>query len=130
MPELNDKNDGAIFIGAGVELKGEVSVPGTASVDGKFEGVLKAKSLVVGPSGHVTGQISVDTAEIRGTVADHLVVQSNLILRSTGSITGTIAYSKVMVEEGGSLAGTIEKIARAGAAAEKEHKVVPLHAGE
>ena len=51
----HDKNDGAIFIGAGVELKGEVTVPGTASVDGKFEGVLKAKSLVVGPSGHVTG---------------------------------------------------------------------------
>ena len=118
----HDKNEGAIFIGAGVELKGEVSVPGTASVDGKFEGVLKAKSLIVGPSGHVTGQISVDT--------DHLVVQSNLILRSTGSITGSIAYSKVMVEEGGALAGTIEKITKAGAAGDGEHKVVPLHAGE
>ena len=129
MADMNDKNDGAIFIGAGVELKSEVSVPGCASVDGKFEGVLKAKSLNVGQSGHVTGQISVDTAEIRGTVADHLVVQSNLILRSTGSITGTIAYSKVMVEEGGSLAGTIEKITRA-SASESEHKVVPLHAGE
>ena len=126
----HDKNDGAIFIGAGVELKGEVSVPGVASVDGKFEGTLKAKSLIVGPSGHVTGQISVDTAEVRGTVADHLVVQSNLILRSTGSITGTIAYSKVMVEEGGSLAGTIEKIGKPAAAAQGEHKVVPLHAGE
>lgn len=107
MADMNDKNDGAIFIGAGVELKGEVSVPGCASVDGKFEGVLKAKSLIVGQSGHVTGQISVDTAEIRGT----------------------IAYSKVMVEEGGSLAGTIEKITRA-SASESEHKVVPLHAGE
>lgn len=48
MADMNDKNDGAIFIGAGVELKGEVSVPGCASVDGKFEGVLKAKSLIVG----------------------------------------------------------------------------------
>jgi cytoskeletal protein CcmA (bactofilin family) len=76
------------------------------------------------------GQISVDTAEVRGTVADHLVVQSNLILRSTGSITGSIAYSKVMVEEGGALAGTIEKITKAGAAGDGEHKVVPLHAGE
>jgi len=42
-----------------------VSVPGCASVDGKFEGVLKAKSLIVGQWGYVTGQISVDTAAAR-----------------------------------------------------------------
>ncbi|MEY4966517.1 MAG: hypothetical protein RL274_2100 [Pseudomonadota bacterium] len=130
MADMNDKTDGAIFIGAGVEMKGEVSVPGCASVDGKFEGVLKAKSLIVGQSGHVTGQISVDTAEIRGTVGDHLVVQSNLVLRSTGTISGSISYSKIMVEEGGSLAGTIEKIAKPASAKESEHKVIPLHAGE
>lgn len=124
-----EKTEGAIFIGAGVEMKGEVSVPGCASVDGKFEGVLKAKSLIVGQTGHVTGQISVETAEIRGTVGDHLVAKSGLILRSTGSISGSISYSKIMVEEGGSLAGTIEKITPA-SATETEHKVVPLHAGE
>ena len=130
MADMNDKTDGAIFIGAGVEMKGEVSVPGCASVDGKFEGVLKAKSPIVGQSGHVTGQISVDTAEIRGTVGDHLVVQSNLVLRSTGAISGSISYSKIMVEEGGSLAGTIEKIAQPASAKESEYKVIPLHAGE
>ncbi len=42
-----------------------MSVPGCASVDGKFEGVLKAKSLIVGQWGYVTGQISVDTAAAR-----------------------------------------------------------------
>jgi cytoskeletal protein CcmA (bactofilin family) len=103
---------GMIFIGAGVAFKGDVTVPGCASIDGTFEGVLKAKALVVGPSGHVSGQISVETAEIRGAVGDHLMVQSNLILRSTGSISGAISYATIMVEEGGELAGTIEKIAR------------------
>src|SRR5471030_1515716 len=102
-------SEGTIFIGAGVEFKGDMTVPGCASVDGKFEGVLKAKSLIVGQSGVVSGQISVETAEVRGTVDDHLMVQSKLVVRASGVITGAVSYSKIMVEEGGELVGTIEK---------------------
>jgi len=113
--KIGDKNaEGAIFIGAGVEFNGDMTVPGIASVDGKFSGTLKAKSLIVGQTGHVTGQISVETAEVRGTVGEHLVVQSKLTLRSSG----TISYSKIMVEEGGELAGTIEMIPQSKGAAE------------
>jgi cytoskeletal protein CcmA (bactofilin family) len=112
---MNDKtpeqdSEGTIFIGAGVTFKGDMIVPGCASVDGKFEGTLKAKSLIVGQTGNVSGQISVETAEVRGAVGDHLTVQSKLTVRATGSISGSVSYSKIMVEEGGELAGTIEKI--------------------
>ena len=119
-------SEGAIFIGAGVEFKGEMAVPGCATVDGKFEGVLKAKSLVVGQSGHVSGQISVETAEVRGTVGDNLTVQSKLVVRASGSISGAISYSKIIVEEGGELAGTIEKLA----ATEADKKIVSLQRAE
>jgi len=95
-------------------------------VDGKFEGVLKAKSLVVGQTGNVSGQISVETAEVRGVVGDNLTVQSKLVVRSSGSISGAVSYSKIMVEEGGELAGTIEKIAPA----EAEQKIVSIQRGE
>ena len=57
--------EGAIFIGAGVEIKGEMTVPGCATVDGRFEGALKAQSLLVGQTGHVSGDISVEIAEVR-----------------------------------------------------------------
>ncbi len=128
MEKSGDKgSEGALFIGAGVELKGDVEVPGSASVDGKFEGTLKAKTLIVGQTGHVSGQISVETAEIRGMVEDHLTVKNRLVLRSSGSIAGTIAYSKIMVEEGGSISGSIEMMARSAAMAEPEAKVVALH---
>jgi cytoskeletal protein CcmA (bactofilin family) len=120
-------SEGALFIGAGVALKGDVEVPGAASVDGSFEGTLKAKTLIVGQSGHVSGQISAETAEIRGVVEDHLTVKSRLVLRATGSLSGSIAYSKIMVEEGGSITGTIEMLDRGAAAAEPEAKVVQFH---
>jgi cytoskeletal protein CcmA (bactofilin family) len=118
--------EGAIFIGAGVEFKGDMTVPGCATVDGRFEGVLKAKSLVVGQTGNVSGQISVETAEVRGTVGDNLTVQSKLVVRSSGSISGAVSYSKIMVEEGGELAGTIEKLP----SAEAEKKVVSIQRGD
>lgn len=118
---VDNESEGTIFIGAGVQFKGDMTVPGCASVDGKFEGTLKAKSLIVGQTGNVSGQISVETAEVRGAVGDHLIVQSKLVVRSTGSISGSVSYSKIMVEEGGELAGTIEKIS--------DPKVVVLKTG-
>ncbi len=127
---MNDKaadrdTEGTIFIGAGVEFKGDMTVPGCASVDGRFEGTLKAKSLVVGQTGNVSGQISVETAEVRGIVGDNLTVQSKLVVRATGSISGSVSYARIMVEEGGELAGTIDKIAQPAADA----KVVALKSG-
>ncbi|HWA70458.1 MAG TPA: polymer-forming cytoskeletal protein [Rhizomicrobium sp.] len=124
MAEKMDQSiGGSINIGAGVEIKGNMIVPGCVSVDGKFEGTLKARDLVVGQSGSVSGQINVETAEIRGTVSDNLAVHGKLTLRSTGSVAGAVSYSTITVEEGGALAGQVEKIV-VPAAAEPGLKVV------
>ena len=123
--------EGTLFVGAGVTLRGDVEVPGAASVDGRFEGTLKAKTLIVGQTGHVSGQISAETAEIRGMVDDQLVVRNKLVLRVSGSISGAIAYSKIMVEEGGSISGTIEVMERSKTvqpvAAAEEPRILQLH---
>ena len=126
-PAFDKSSEGAVFIGAGVEFKGTMTVPGSVSVDGKFEGTLKAKNLIVGQSGRVSGQISVETAEIRGAVDDHLVVETKLALRGTGSVSGSVSYSNIMVEEGGELSGTIEKISSSDAGkAKAEGNVLQL----
>ena len=114
-------SENSIVIGTGVEIKGDMIVPGSATVDGKFEGKCKAKNLIVGPTGCLSGQISVETAEVRGTIEENLTVESKLTLRSSGNISGSIGYSKIMVEEGGILTGTIEKIASQQAKAAPEN---------
>ncbi len=119
-------SEGAIFIGAGVEIKGEMTVPGAATVDGTFEGALKAKSLLVGLTGHVAGEINVEIAEVRGTVGDKLVVRSRLVVRSSGTIAGSCSYARIMVEEGGELSGSIEKIDPPAA----EQKIISLQRGD
>jgi cytoskeletal protein CcmA (bactofilin family) len=125
---MNEKSpekdsEGTIFIGADVVFKGGVTVPGCASVDGKFEGALKAKSLIVGQTGSVSGQISVETAEVRGAVDGLFQVQSKLVVRATGSISGSISYSTIMVEEGGKLASRIERLC------ERDANIVALKTG-
>jgi cytoskeletal protein CcmA (bactofilin family) len=62
-------------------------------------------------------------------VDDHLTVKSRLVLRASGSLSGTISYSKIMVEEGGTISGTIEMMARGAVEAEPEAKVVQFHQG-
>lgn len=118
-------SEGSITIGAGVQFKGEVTVPGLASVNGKFEGALVAKDLIVGDAGCVSGNISVETAEVRGKITDNLTVQSKLTLRASGSITGSVSYSKITIEEGGLLSGKIEHLQPA-AATQGEANVVML----
>jgi cytoskeletal protein CcmA (bactofilin family) len=124
--EKADQNaDGSILIGANVAFKGEVTVPGSATVNGKFEGTLNAKDLFIGQSGQVSGQISADNADIRGTVKENLAVQSKLTLRASGSISGSVSYSKIIVEEGGVLAGKIEQIGKPRTATEAAEPTDP-----
>ena len=105
-------------------------MPGRATVNGKFEGTLKAAELFVGQSGDVKGQVSADTADIYGKVEENLVVQQKLTVRATGTISGAVTYSKVMVEEGGILAGTFNMIAAKPAEKTQDAKVIPLQQAE
>ena len=67
--------EGTLFVGAGVTLRGDVEVPGAASVDGKFEGTLKAKTLVeLKPHARVNGEITTASLVIeRGAQFDGTV---------------------------------------------------------
>ena len=122
----DENSEGTVVIGAGVDIKGEMTVPGLVTIDGRFEGTLKAKCLLVGRTGHAGGQISAQTVEVRGTVGENLVAETQLVVRSSGAICGSVSYGKIIVEEGGELSGTIQKIVPAA----PEHKVVPLQRGE
>ena len=46
-------------------------------------------------------------AEIRGEFNGNLTVRDKLVIYSTGKVTGTIRYGKLVVEEGGQISGEI-----------------------
>ena len=88
MPDAN-----RLYIGEGVTIKGEISVPDTLVVCGSLEGDVSVGNLVVGETGAIKGRITVaENAEISGKVFEKLDVKCLLILRSTGRVDGNISY--------------------------------------
>jgi cytoskeletal protein CcmA (bactofilin family) len=95
-----------LYIGEGVSIKGEVSVPDTLVVCGSVEGDVSVGNLVVGETGAIKGRITVsENAEISGKVFEKLDVKCLLVLRSTGRVDGNVSYGLLQIEQGASIAG-------------------------
>src|SRR6202050_1682770 len=95
-----------LYIGEGVTIKGEISVPDTLVVFGSVEGDVSVGNLIVGETGAIKGRITVtENAEISGRVFEKLDVKCLLILRSPGRVDGNISYGLLQIEQGASIAG-------------------------
>ena len=97
-----------LYIGEGVTIKGEISVPDTLVVCGSVEGDVSVGNLVVGETGVIKGRTVVaQNAEISGKVFEKLDVKCLMILRSTSRVDGNISYGMLQIEQGATIAGGI-----------------------
>jgi len=104
----SDQNSYEFYVGEGAVLEGaSIEITGTARIDGRLLGKIRAKHLVVGPSGSLTGDISGETACIEGVVEDSLELTGKLTVCATGKIRGNIRYGSIQCEEGAKLVGEI-----------------------
>jgi len=97
-----------LYIGEGVTIKGEISVPDTLVVCGSVEGDVSVGNLVVGETGIIKGRIVVaQNAEISGKVFEKLDVKCLMILRSSSRVDGNVSYGMLQIEQGATIAGGI-----------------------
>ena len=101
MAEANQQ--GCLFVGEGVVLKGNFEVPDIASISGIVEGELTAKQVIIEATGIVRGKLSGESIDIRGEVNEYISSTRSLIIRSTGKVSGSINYSEIEIEKGGHL---------------------------
>jgi len=104
MNEINEQS-GSIVIGSDVSIKGVLSVPNRAIVNGTIEGELTARELIVGQTGRILGNAKSERADIHGEVHQTLVVSQSLTLRSTGKVLGVVHYAELEIEKGGLVEG-------------------------
>jgi cytoskeletal protein CcmA (bactofilin family) len=116
----DERKEARLVVGPDIKMKGvEVADCDTLQVEGRIEATLDARLLQISEHGVFAGTVAVDVAEIHGRLEGELTVRKQLILHSTGRVTGKIRYARIKVEEGAELSGDIgvvEKGATAGAA--------------
>lgn len=89
------------IIGVGMKIVGDAETEGTIRVEGRVEGTIRAgKSVVVGRTGEVDGDIITQDAIISGQVTGNITADSRLELQSTCNVTGELRSRRVQLDEG------------------------------
>ena len=96
-------------------MSGQIESCEQLIVEGTVEAALKgASTLEIAESGTFYGTVDINEATVAGRFEGDLAVNGRLTIRSTGVITGTIAYRELEVEAGAVLDGRITPLSTAG----------------
>ncbi|MBI4290489.1 MAG: polymer-forming cytoskeletal protein [Betaproteobacteria bacterium] len=100
-----------LIVGPDIKLKGaEITDCDTLVVEGRVEASMDSRVIQIAETGVFVGRAGVDVAEIRGRFDGELTATKQLLIRSTGRVSGTIRYGKIAIEEGGELSGDVGAI--------------------
>jgi len=98
-----------LTVGPNIKLKGvEITDCDTLVVEGKVEATIDSRLMQIASVGSFKGSAEIDIAEIRGEFDGDLTVRQKLVIYASGKVTGKVRYGKVVIEEGGQLAGDIQ----------------------
>ena len=108
------KKEARLVVGPDIKMKGvEVSDCDTLQVEGRIEATLDARVLEITEKGVFSGTVAVDNAEIHGRLEGELTVRKQLVVHSTGRVSGKVRYARIKVEEGAEISGEMGVLDRA-----------------
>jgi cytoskeletal protein CcmA (bactofilin family) len=128
-PTYSDSSISAVgaqsTIGKSVLIKGEITGSGSVNIEGKVEGSIELPDdrVTVGRSGRVSANIAARDIVVLGEVLGSCKASDHLHIRSEGSLYGDVIVSRISVEEGAYLTGSID-IRREAAPKADEHELV------
>lgn len=103
-----------LIVGPDIKLRGvEITDCDTLVVEGRVEASMDSRVVQIAESGVFSGTVSIDVAEIRGRFEGELTARKQLVVYSTGRVSGTIRYGKIRIEEGGEISGEISTLTAA-----------------
>ncbi len=99
-----------LVIGEDTFLKGEVRNGGRIEIYGYVEGDVAGDLLVVQPGGRCFGTVTVESADIHGTLQGDISVKQLITVRTGGSVTGNVQYGRLAMEMGGNLSAEMRNV--------------------
>ncbi|MGQ9617915.1 MAG: bactofilin family protein [Candidatus Aminicenantia bacterium] len=97
------------FIGKGVKIKGELSSEEDMIIEGRVEGKIETKkTLIVGKSGNIEGEIKANEVRIMGKVTGDIHATTRIEIVPSGAHFGNIFSPRVAISEGAIFKGNID----------------------
>jgi len=113
-----------LSVGVNIKLKGvDISDCDVLVIEGSVEATVHSKAMQIAKPGTLKGTALIDVAEIHGEFSGELTARTRLVVHSTGRVSGTIRYGKLIVAEGGELTGDVKRLEAA-----DEHHAQPSRA--
>ena len=107
-PDTTPGTGSKLTVGPNIKLKGvEITDCDTLVVEGTVEATMDSRVIQIAAEGAFRGSAEIDIAEIHGEFDGTLTVRQKLVIYSSGRVNGKIRYGKLVVEEGGQIAGEI-----------------------
>jgi cytoskeletal protein CcmA (bactofilin family) len=94
-------------IGADIKVTGNIEASADLMVEGKVEGDVRCRSLILGESGMINGNIFSERARISGSL-EGSIETGDLAIEATGMIKGEATYARLKVAPGGTVDGNMK----------------------
>jgi len=106
----NSMGRSSSYLGAGLQIKGEISGNEDLKLDSKVEGLISIGGfrLTMGPTARLDGDIVAREAVIAGEVHGDISAFDRIEVTKSASIVGDLTTSKILIEEGAYFKGGIE----------------------
>jgi len=112
-------------------ISGDIYSEGEINIDGRIEGNIKARKVVLGASGSVKGNITADSVSVSGRF-EGKIVAAKVFLSSTANVIGEITHESLEIEMGAYLEGVCHRTSEPMPAyqAEGDYMITDLSARE
>lgn len=104
------------YIGSGTRLVGDLLVEGSVRVDGRVEGDISGRDLVVivGKTGVVAGNITAQHVFAAGKVTGDISASRGIEVFASAVLEGNFRYSRLTIEEGAVIQGNFSRLESGG----------------
>ncbi len=100
----------ASMIGKTISIKGEITGAESIQIEGHIQGTISLPNdrVTVGPGGRVSATITAQDIVLQGEVTGACSATGHVYVRRDGSLCGDLITSRISIEEGAHLNGSID----------------------
>lgn len=97
------------IISADLRIVGDLSSDGEIQVDGAVDGDIRTKSLLIGETAHIKGEIVAESVHVHGTINGQIKSKA-VNLAKTAHVVGDILHEDLAIETGAFLEGHCKRL--------------------